>query len=137
MLNKCVLCGRLTRDPEIRISNGDTQTTVAKYSIAVDRKYSKGDDKQTDFINCVAFGKSGEFAEKYLHKGMKILVVGRIQTGSYNDKDGRKVYTTDVVVEEHEFCESKNSATDVNSTNSNNADGEFMKFDGSSTELPF
>lgn len=132
MMNKCVLCGRLTKDPEVR-SSGDT--LVARYSLAVDRKYSK--DKETDFINCVCFGKTAEFAEKYLHKGMKILVVGRIQTGSYTDKDGRKVYTTDVVVEEHEFCESKNSATDVNSTNSNNADGEFMKFDGSSTELPF
>lgn len=130
MMNKCVLCGRVCKDPEVR--SGDTM--VAKYSLAVDRKYSK--DKETDFINCVCFGKTAEFAEKYLKKGTKILIVGRIQTGSY-EKDGRKVYTTDIVVEEHEFCESKNSATDVNSTNSNNADGEFMKFDGSSTELPF
>lgn len=132
MLNKCFLCGRLTKDPEVR-SSGDT--LVARYSLAVDRKYSK--DNETDFLNCVCFGKTAEFAEKYLHKGMKIIVVGRIQTGSYTNKDGQKVYTTDIVVEEHEFCESKNSATDVNSTNSNNADGEFMKFDGSSTELPF
>lgn len=132
MLNKCVLCGRLTKDAEVR-SSGDT--LVARYSLAVDRKYSK--DNETDFLNCVCFGKTAEFAEKYLHKGMKIIVVGRIQTGSYTNKDGQKVYTTDIVVEEHEFCESKNSATDVNSTNSNNADGEFMKFDGSSTELPF
>lgn len=130
MLNKVFLCGRICKDPEVR--SGDTM--VAKYSLAVDRKYSK--DKETDFINCVCFGKTAEFAEKYLKKGTKILIVGRIQTGSY-EKDGRKVYTTDIVVEEHEFCESKNSATDVNSTNSNNADGEFMKFDGSSTELPF
>ena len=132
MLNKVFLCGRLTKDAEVR-SSGDT--LVARYSLAVDRKYSK--DNETDFLNCVCFGKTAEFAEKYLHKGMKIIVVGRIQTGSYTNKDGQKVYTTDIVVEEHEFCESKNSATDVNSTNSNNADEEFMKFDGSSTELPF
>ena len=129
-MNKVILCGRICKDPEVR--SGDTM--VAKYSLAVDRKYSK--DKETDFINCVCFGKTAEFAEKYLKKGTKILIFGRIQTGSY-EKDGRKVYTTDIVVEEHEFCESKNSATDVNSTDSNNADGEFMKFDGSSTELPF
>lgn len=132
MLNKCVLCGRLTRDPEVMAKG---ETTISRYSLAVDRKYSK--DNETDFLNCVCFGKTAEFAEKYLHKGMKIIVVGRIQTGSYTNKDGQKVYTTDIVVEEHEFCESKNSATDVNSTNSNNADEEFMKFDGSSTELPF
>lgn len=130
-MNKCVLCGRLTKDPEIK--QGDN--LLARYSLAVDRKYSKSDDKQTDFINCVCFGKTAEFAEKYLHKGMKILIVGRIQTGSYTNKEGQKVYTTDIIVEEHEFVESK--ATDVNSTNSNNTDGEFMKFDGSSAELPF
>ena len=131
MMNKVILCGRLTKDPEIK--QGDN--LLARYSLAVDRKYSKSDDKQTDFINCVCFGKTAEFAEKYLHKGMKILIVGRIQTGSYTNNAGQKVYTTDIIVEEHEFVESK--ATDVNSTNSNNTDGEFMKFDGSSTELPF
>lgn len=132
MLNKCILCGRLTKDVEVR-SSGDT--LVARYSLAVDRKYSKNEEKQTDFINCVCFGKTAEFAEKYLHKGMKILIVGRIQTGSYTTKDGRKVYTTDIIVEEHEFVESK--ATESNSTNSNNTDGEFMYFDSSSAELPF
>lgn len=130
-MNKCVLCGRLTKDVEVK--QGDN--LLARYSLAVDRKYSKSDDKQTDFINCVCFGKTAEFAEKYLHKGMKILIVGRIQTGSYTNNAGQKVYTTDIIVEEHEFVESK--ATESNSTNSNNTDGEFMKFDGSSAELPF
>lgn len=128
MLNKCVLCGRICKDPEVRF--GDTM--VAKYSLAVDRKYSK--DKETDFINCVCFGKTAEFAEKYLKKGTKILIVGRIQTGSY-EKDGKKVYTTDIVVEEHEFCESR--ATNNDSTESKKDDGEFMHFDGEQTTLPF
>lgn len=127
MLNKCLLCGRLTKDVEVR--TGDTM--VAKYSLAVDRKYSKGDEKQTDFINCVCFGKTAEFAEKYLKKGTKIIVVGRIQTGSYTNKDGQKVYTTDIVVEEHEFCES------AQKSEQKPADDEFMKFDGGSAELPF
>lgn len=104
-MNKVVLIGRLTRDPEIRYSNQQdgTQMAIARYSLAVDRK---GKDSGADFIGCVAFNKHGEFAEKYLKQGMKIGVIGRIQTGSY-EKDGRKIYTTDVVVEEHEFCEKK------------------------------
>ena len=110
-MNKVILMGRLTRDPEVRYSQGDNAIAVARYTLAVDRRFSRNNDDQTaDFINCVAFGRQGEFAEKYLHKGMKIAVTGRIQTGSYTNKDGVKVYTTDIVVEDHEFAESKNSA---------------------------
>lgn len=134
-MNKVLLSGRLVKDPEVRFSQGENATCVARYTLASDRKYSKADDKQTDFINCVAFGKSGEFAEKYLKKGTKILVTGRIQTGSY-EKDGKKVYTTDVVVEEHEFCESKNSGGGE-SAPAAAGDGEFMKIDENSTDLPF
>lgn len=123
-MNKVFLCGRLTKDPEIKDANG---TMVGKYTLAVDRKYSKSDDKQTDFLNCVTFGKTAEFAEKYLKKGTKILIVGRIQTGSY-EKDGHKFYTTDIVVEEHEFVESKAKEETKD---------EFMKFEGNSAELPF
>ena len=104
MANKVFLCGRSTRDCEVRESG---ETKVARYTLAVDRKYSK--EKETDFINCVCFGKTAEFAEKFVKKGTKIIVIGRIQTGSYTNKDGQKINTTDVVVEEHEFCESKSS----------------------------
>lgn len=106
-MNKCILCGRLTRDPDVRYTQGATPMAVARYTIAVDRKVKKDGEQTADFISCVAFGKAGEFAEKYLHKGTKLIVEGRIQTGSYTDKDGRKVYTTDVVVESTEFAESK------------------------------
>ena len=106
-MNKVVLIGRLTREPEVRYSQGENSTAVARYTLAVDRRYKKAGETETDFINCVAFGKNGEFAEKYLHKGIKIAVTGRIQTGSYTNKEGQKVYTTDIVVEEHDFCESK------------------------------
>ena len=125
-MNSVVLMGRLTKDPEVRYSQGENSTCIARYSLAVDRRTK---EKQTDFINIIAFGKSGEFAEKYLHKGMKILVSGRIQTGSY-EKDGKKVYTTDVVAESQEFCESKKDGED-------SGDGEFMHFDESQTTLPF
>ena len=109
-MNKVILMGRLTRDPEVRYSQGETPMAIARYSLAVDRRGRNNQDGQTaDFINCVAFGRQGEFAEKYLRKGTKIAVTGRIQTGSYTNKDGVKVYTTDVVVEEHEFAESKSS----------------------------
>ncbi len=110
-MNKVILMGRLTRDPEVRYSQGENATAVARYTLAVDRRFSRNNDEQTaDFINCVAFGRSGEFAEKYLHKGTKIAVTGRIQTGSYTNKDGVRVYTTDVVVEDQEFAESKNAS---------------------------
>jgi single-strand DNA-binding protein len=108
-MNKVILMGRLTRDPEIRTSVA-TNTTTARFTLAVDRRFKKEGEQQTaDFINCIAFGKTAEFIERYLHQGTKIAVVGRIQTGSYTNKDGQKVYTTDVVIEECEFAESKNS----------------------------
>ena len=112
-MNKVELIGRLARDPEVRYTQGQEPVAVARYTLAVDRrqKDSSG-NRQADFISCVAFGKGGEFAEKYLHKGMKIGITGRIQTGSYTKQDGTKVYTTDVVAEEQEFCESK-AANDV------------------------
>ena len=107
-MNKVILMGRLTRDPEIRYSQGEQSTAVARYTIAVDRRFRRDGDQQTaDFINCVAFGRQGEFAEKYFRKGIKIAITGRIQTGSYTNKDGQRVYTTDVVVEEQEFAESR------------------------------
>ena len=110
-MNKVILIGRIVRDPEVRYSNGaNGSTAVARYTLAVDRKFKQEGQPTADFISCIAFGKLGEFAEKYLHKGVKIAIVGRIQTGSYTNKDGQKVYTTDVVVEEQEFCESKSQS---------------------------
>ena len=108
-MNKVIEIGRLVREPEIRYSQGESSTCIARYTLAVDRKFKQEGQPTADFINCIAFGKLGEFAEKYLHKGVKIAVTGRIQTGSYKNKDGNTVYTTDVVVEEQEFCESKSS----------------------------
>ena len=146
-MNKVILMGRLTRDPEVRYSQGDNATAVARYTLAVDRRFNRNNDEQTaDFINCVAFGKSGEFAEKYLHKGTKIAITGRIQTGSYTNKDGVKVYTTDVVVEDHEFAESKNSAGSADNSGFAPAgrpapaaagDGFMNIPDGIAEELPF
>lgn len=106
-MNKVILIGRLTKDPEVRYSQGANVTAVARYTLAIDRKFKQEGQQTADFISCIAFGKSGEFAEKYLKKGMKIAVTGRIQTGSYTNNEGQKVYTTDVIVEEHEFVESK------------------------------
>lgn len=115
-MNKVILCGRLVRDPEVRYSTGQRSMAVAKYTLAVERKGKKKEGEQSsDFINCVAFDKLGEFAEKYFTKGLRILVSGRIQTGSYTNKEGRKVYTTDVIVEEQEFADSKNSNSSGNS----------------------
>ena len=111
-MNKVILMGRLTRDPDIRMSTGETTMTIARYTLAVDRRTKRTDnnDQTADFISCVAFGRAAEFAEKYLYQGMKVLVTGHIQTGSYTNKDGRKVYTTDVMIEEQEFAESKAAA---------------------------
>lgn len=106
-MNRVVLMGRLTRDPEVRQSQGAQPVTIARYTLAVDRRRGKGEEQSADFISCVAFGKAGEFAEKYLHKGSKICISGRIQTGSYTRQDGTKAYTTDVVVDGQEFAESK------------------------------
>jgi single-strand DNA-binding protein len=134
-MNKVILIGRLTREVEVYKSN---DSTVAKYSLAVDRKFNR-EQQQADFINCVAFGKSGEFAEKHLRKGMKIAVVGRLQTGSYKNKDGQTIYTTDVVVEEHEFCESKQQSNEQPSQSPYGSIGEdFVSIpDGIEEELPF
>ena len=108
-MNKVILMGRLTRDPDIRAATGENTMTIARYTLAVDRRTRKTDtgEPTADFISCVAFGKAAEFAEKYFHQGMRALITGRIQTGSYTNKDGQKVYTTDVIVEEQEFADSK------------------------------
>lgn len=106
-MNKVILIGRLTKDPEVRYTQGQETMAVARYTLAVDRNRKQENGQNTDFINCISFKKNAEFAEKFLHKGTKIAVIGRIQTGSYTNKDGQKVYTTDVVVDEQEFVESK------------------------------
>lgn len=131
-MNKVILIGNLTKDPEVRYTQSNEPMAVARYSIAVTRK---GRDAGTDFISCVAFGKNGEFAEKFLHKGMKIAVVGRIQTGSY-EKDGHKIYTTDVVVEEHEFVEKKGETTETVPTRTDEDGFAYVPDDGFD-ELPF
>lgn len=110
-MNKVVLMGRICRDPEVRYSQGQNPLAIARYTIAVDRRGRQADGEQTaDFINIVAFGKSGEFAEKWLQKGTKVVISGRIQTGSYTKQDGTKVYTTEVVAEDQEFAESKGTS---------------------------
>ena len=139
--------GRLTRDPEVRYSQGENPTAIARYTLAVDRRFNRNnDDQSADFINCVAFGRAGEFAEKYFRKGIKIAITGRIQTGSYTNKDGVKVYTTDIVIEEQEFAESKNSSSGAEGGNGNsnsnsnfpsNGDGFMNIPDGIDEELPF
>ncbi len=146
-MNKVILMGRLTRDPEVRYSQGEQATAVARYTLAVDRRFRRDNDQQTaDFIGCVAFGRTAEFAEKYLRKGIKIAITGRIQTGSYTNKDGQRVYTTDVVVEECEFAESKNAGSGDNGgftpserpMPSTAAGDGFMNIpDGIDEELPF
>jgi len=141
-MNKVILMGRLTRDPEVRYSQGEQATAIARYTLAVDRRGRRDGDQQTaDFIGCVAFGRLGEFAEKYLRKGTKIAIIGRIQTGSYTKADGSKVYTTDVVVEECEFAESKgdNTAAPADRPAPTSAAGDgFMSIpEGIDEELPF
>ena len=140
-MNKVILIGRLTRDPEVRYStSGDNQLAIARYTLAVDRRFKRDGEQTADFIRCVAFGRSGEFAEKYFHQGTKIVAEGRIQTGSYQDKDGKTVYTTEVVVENQEFAESK-AASDNNAGvayASDSADG-FMNIPDNADDsgLPF
>lgn len=137
------MIGRLVRDPDVRYSQGEKSTAVARYTVAVDRRFRRDGDTQTaDFISCVAFGRQAEFAEKYLRKGIKIAIVGRIQTGSYTNRDGQKVYTTDVVVEEQEFAESKSSNSGNQSqapagSEQSNSDGFMNIPDGIDEELPF
>ena len=151
-MNKVILVGRLTRDPEVRYSAGEGSMAIARYGLAVDRRGRRdnagGDQPTADFLNIVAFGRDGEFAEKYLHKGMRILVEGRIQTGSYTNKDGVKVNTTDIVVERHEFVESKGSSQSAGSDSfvpasagpapaDDGGDGFMNIPDGIEEELPF
>lgn len=145
-MNKVILMGRLVRDPEVRYGTGDNTMAIARYTLAVDRRGRREDNGQNaDFISCIAFGKSGEFAEKYFRKGTKIAVTGRIQTDSYTNRDGQKVYTTDVVIEEQEFAESKNAAGN-NGEYQQRGNGQrpaadtdgFMNIpDGIDDELPF
>ena len=153
-MNKVILMGRLTKDPEVRYSQGETPMAVARYTLAVDRRQARnnGNEQTADFINCVAFGRAGEFAERYFRKGTKIAITGRIQTGSYTNKDGVRVYTTDIVVEEQEFAESKNASSGNEGGYQNNgyngggynrpapggAGDGFMNIpDGIDEELPF
>ena len=134
-MNKVILMGRLTRDPEIRYSQGENKMAVGRYTLAVDRKYRREGEDNADFVSCMCFGKAAEFAEKYLHKGTKIIIAGRIQTGSYTNKDGNRVFTTDVVVEEQEFAESKGSA-DNPLPPASSSDGFMNIPDGIDEELP-
>lgn len=144
-MNKVILMGRLTRDPEVRYSQGEKSTVVARYSLAVNRRFKREGDPDADFINCVTFGKQAEFAEKYLRKGTKMAITGRIQTGSYTNKEGVKVYTTDVIVEEQEFAESKAASENHTAASpapqpapqQNQADGFMNIPDGIDEELPF
>ena len=110
-MNKVILMGRLTRDPEVRYSAGENALAIARYTLAVDRRFRRDGEATADFINCVAFDRAGEFAEKYFRQGMRVLVSGRIQTGSYTNRDGQKVYTTDIVVDDQEFADSKNASS--------------------------
>ena len=150
-MNKVILMGRLTRDPEVRYSAGENAMAVARYTLAVDRRFRRDGEASADFIGCVAFGRAAEFAEKYFRQGLKVVVTGRIQTGSYTNRDGQKVYTTDVVVEDQEFAESKASsdsyqtarpqqnsyAPSMPSPGAASTDGFMNIPDGIDEELPF
>ena len=151
-MNKVILMGRLTRDPEVRYSQGAEPLAIARYSLAVNKRFKRQGEPDADFIPCVAFGKQGEFAEKYFRQGLKIAVTGRIQTGSYTNREGQKVYTTEVVVEDQEFAESKASsdsyaashprteaapAPSMPSPSAASADGFMNIPDGIDEELPF
>lgn len=147
-MNKVILMGRLTRDPEIRYANNENNTCIANYTLAVDRRFKRQGDEQTaDFINCVVFGRGAEFAENYLHQGTKIIAEGRIQTGSYTNKDGQKIFTTEVWVESQEFAESKAASAQNGNQNAsaptrpnvaqNDSDGFMNIPDAIEEELPF
>ena len=142
-MNKVVLMGRLTRDPEVRYSQGENALAIARYTLAVDRRFKRDGEQTADFINCVVFGKSAEFTERYFRQGMRVVVCGRIQTGSYTNRDGQKVYTTEVVVEEQEFAESKGSGSGSSQQNvpqqspDVGPDGFMNIPDGIEEELPF
>lgn len=143
-MNKVVLVGRLTKNPEVRYTQGENATAIARYTLAVDRRFKRDGEPTADFINCVVFGKSAEFAEKYFRQGLRVAISGRITTGSYTNKDGIKVYTTEVTVEEQEFAESKaeseaNKTSNQQATSANaSSGGGFMNIpDGIEEELPF
>ena len=139
-MNKVILMGRLTRDPDVRYSAGENPLAIARYTLAVDRRFHKDGEATADFISCVSFGRAAEFAEKYFRQGLKITISGRIQTGSYTNRDGQKVYTTDVVVEEQEFAESmaerEHTQTPASAPESS-GDGFMNIPDGIEEELPF
>lgn len=135
-MNKWLGCGRLARDPEVRYSQGDKPTAVARFTLAVDRKFKTNDGQEADFISCIAFGKTAEFVEKYFTKGMKMIAEGHIQTGSYTNKDGQKIYTTDINVEQVEFAESKGSGSSKPQP-SESETGIMNIPDGIDEELPF
>ena len=148
-MNKVILMGRLTRDPEVRYSAGENALAIARYTLAVDRRFKRDGEATADFINCVSFGRTAEFAEKYFRQGIKIAISGRIQTGSYTNREGQKVYTTEVVVEEQEFAESKIASehsgymnpapapTPTPTPSAASADGFMNIPDGIDEELPF
>lgn len=145
-MNKVILLGRLARDPETRYGGANDSMAVCRYTLAVDRKFKKDGEATADFINCISFGKIAEFAEKYFTKGLRVAVSGRIQTGSYTNRDGQKVYTTDVVVEEHEIAQSRSEASNQQESNrqpenspyGEDKDNGFMKIpDGIDDELLF
>ena len=146
-MNKVILMGRLTRDPVVRYSAGENALAIARYTLAVDRRFKRDGEATADFISCVSFGRTAEFAEKYFRQGIKIAISGRIQTGSYTNREGQKVYTTEVVVEEQEFAESKNASDHSGFTNpapapapapsAASADGFMNIPDGIDEELPF
>lgn len=139
-MNKAILMGRLTRDPEVKYTAGDRPTAVARYTLAVNRMFKRQGEPDADFINCVAFGKAGEFAEKYFRQGMRVVICGRIQTGSYTNRDGIKVYTTDVVAEDQEFAESKSKGLKSKQEMPQptpQGDGFMNIPDGLEEELPF
>lgn len=145
-MNKVILLGRLVREPETRYGGTNDSMAVCRYTLAVDRKFKKDNEPTADFINCVAFGKTAEFAEKYFTRGLRVAVSGRIQTGSYTNRDGQKVYTTDVVVEEHEIAQSRSEASNQQESNrqpeispyGKDKDNGFMNIpDGIDDELPF
>ena len=133
-MNKVILMGRLTRDPNVHYTAGDNPMGIARYTLAVDRRIKREGEATADFISCVAFGKAAEFAERYFRQGIRIVVSGRIQTGSYTNRDGNKVYTTDVVVEEQEFAESKNNAAGNNNVQNNAAAGQQSENQGVSVD---
>ncbi len=150
-MNKVILMGRLTRDPEVRYSAGENALAIARYTLAVDRRFKRDGEATADFINCVSFGRTAEFAERYFHKGIRITVCGRIQTGSYTNREGQKVYTTEVVVEEQEFAESRaanqqymaenvpqmQQPAEMPTPSAASADGFMNIPDGIDEELPF